>query len=131
MPVALPGYSKIAALAIIRPPTMTRHKQIADLQKEWSDSSRWKKTTRGYCAEDVVRLRGSIQPEYTYARQGAIKLWALIHGAANKGYVNCLGALTAGQALQQAKAGVEAIYLSGWQVAAEPPVVSGYAGRMF
>ncbi len=98
---------------------MTRQKQITALQKEWNESSRWKNTTRGYGAEDVVRLRGSVQPEYTYARRGAIKLWALIHGTANKGYVNCLGALTAGQAVQQAKAGVEAIYLSGWQVAAD------------
>jgi isocitrate lyase len=67
----------------------------------------------------VVRLRGSVQPELTYARRGAEKLWSQIHGSAKKGYVNCLGALTAGQALQQAKAGVEAIYLSGWQVAAD------------
>jgi isocitrate lyase len=98
---------------------MTRQEQIKALQKEWAESPRWKDITRSYSAEDVVRLRGSIQPEFTYARQGAIKLWAQIHGAANKGYVNCLGALTAGQAVQQAKAGIEAIYLSGWQVAAD------------
>ena len=98
---------------------MTRQEQIETLQKEWAESPRWKDITRSYSAEDVVRLRGSIQPEYSYARRGAIKLWAQIHGATNKGYVNCLGALTAGQAVQQAKAGIEAIYLSGWQVAAD------------
>ncbi|MDD9858083.1 MAG: isocitrate lyase/phosphoenolpyruvate mutase family protein, partial [Gammaproteobacteria bacterium] len=98
---------------------MTRQEQIAALQKEWDESPRWKDTRRGYSADDVVRLRGSVQVEHTCARRGAIQLWALIHGAANKGYVNCLGALTAGQAVQQAKAGIEAIYLSGWQVAAD------------
>ncbi|MGD1991495.1 MAG: isocitrate lyase, partial [Chromatiales bacterium] len=65
------------------------------------------------------RLRGSVQPEYTIARRGAEKLWNLVHGDATKGYVNCMGAITAGQAMQQAKAGIEAIYLSGWQVAAD------------
>jgi isocitrate lyase len=74
---------------------------------------------RAYGAQDVVRLRGSIQPEYTYARLGAEKLWKLINGSSKKGYVNCMGAITAGQAMQQAKAGIEAIYLSGWQVAAD------------
>ncbi len=98
---------------------MTRQEQIQALQREWDESPRWKGITRGYSAEDVVRLRGSLQPEFTYARRGALKLWDLINGAAKKGYVNCLGALTAGQAVQQAKAGIEAIYLSGWQVAAD------------
>lgn len=98
---------------------MTRAEQIAALAKEWAESPRWKNIQRNYTAEDVVRLRGSIQPELTYARRGAEKLFELIHGAAKKGYVNCLGALTAGQAVQQAKAGIEAIYLSGWQVAAD------------
>jgi isocitrate lyase len=60
-----------------------------------------------------------VQPEYTIARRGAEKLWNLVHGDATKGYVNCMGAITAGQAMQQAKAGIEAIYLSGWQVAAD------------
>ena len=99
--------------------SMTRQEQIDSLQREWKENPRWKDITRGYSAEDVVRLRGSVQPELTYAARGARKLWAQVHGAANKGYVNCLGALTAGQAVQQAKAGVEAIYLSGWQVAAD------------
>jgi isocitrate lyase len=60
-----------------------------------------------------------VQPEYTIAKRGAEKLWNLVHGNARKGYVNCMGAITAGQAMQQAKAGIEAIYLSGWQVAAD------------
>ncbi len=66
-----------------------------------------------------MRLRGSVQPEHTLARRGAVKLWDLIHGSAKKGYVNSMGAITAGQAMQQAKAGIEAVYLSGWQVAAD------------
>ncbi len=98
---------------------MTREEQAQNLQREWDTNPRWKDVCRTYSAEDVVRLRGSVQPEYTYARNGAEKLWKLINGGAEKGYVNCLGALTAGQALQQAKAGIEAIYLSGWQVAAD------------
>ncbi|MCY4227436.1 MAG: isocitrate lyase [Gammaproteobacteria bacterium] len=98
---------------------MTREEQAQHLQREWDTNPRWKDVRRTYTAEDVVRLRGSVQPEYTYARNGAGKLWKLINGDARKGYVNCLGALTAGQALQQAKAGIEAIYLSGWQVAAD------------
>ena len=74
---------------------------------------------RTYSAADVVRLRGSVQPANTLADLGARKLWDLVTGDAKKGYVNCLGALTAGQAMQQVKAGIEAIYLSGWQVAAD------------
>ena len=98
---------------------LTREQQIQALEKEWASNPRWKDVSRGYTAADVVRLRGSVQPEFTYARNGAEKLWELIHGRARKGYVNCMGAITAGQAMQQAKAGVEAIYLSGWQVAAD------------
>ena len=93
--------------------------QATALETEWANNPRWRHVKRGYTAADVVRLRGSIQPELTLARIGAEKLWAQINGGAKKGYVNCLGALTAGQAIQQAKAGVEAIYLSGWQVAAD------------
>lgn len=92
---------------------------VAALEKEWAENPRWKGVKRGYSAEDVIRLRGSVQPEYTYARRGAEKLWDLVNGDAKKGYVNCMGALTGGQAMQQAKAGIEAIYLSGWQVAAD------------
>ena len=98
---------------------MTREEQVAALEKEWAENPRWANINRGYSAEDVVRLRGSVQPEYTIARRGAEKLWNLVHGDATKGYVNCMGAITAGQAMQQAKAGIEAIYLSGWQVAAD------------
>ena len=100
-------------------PGMSRQEQIKQLEKEWAENPRWRDVRRGYRAEDVVRLRGSIQPECTYARRGAEKLWGMVNGGAKKGYINCLGALTAGQAVQQAKAGIEAIYLSGWQVAAD------------
>jgi isocitrate lyase len=96
-----------------------RKDQIKKLQKEWDSNSRWQNVRRDYSAEDVVRLRGSFIPEYSLATKGANKLWNLVNGKAKKGYVNSLGALTAGQALQQVKAGIEAIYLSGWQVAAD------------
>ncbi len=98
---------------------MTREQQIAALEKEWAENPRWKGVKRGYSAADVVRLRGSVQPEYTLAKRGAEKLWDLCNGGAKKGYVNAFGAITAGQAMQQAKAGLEAVYLSGWQVAAD------------
>ena len=98
---------------------MNRHEQIKVLQKDWQDNPRWSNVKRTYSVEDVVRLRGSVQPECTYARRGSEKLWELVNGTAKKGYVNCMGAITAGQAMQQAKAGIEAIYLSGWQVAAD------------
>jgi isocitrate lyase len=95
---------------------MDRQQQIAALKKDWAENPRWKGITRPYTAEDVVRLRGSVTPEYTLARRGAEKLWKLLH---EEPYINCLGALTGGQAMQQVKAGVKAIYLSGWQVAAD------------
>jgi len=99
--------------------TKSRDQQIAELEKDWATNPRWKGVKRPYSAEDVVRLRGSLQIEHTLARRGSEKLWDLVNGSAKKGYVNSLGALTGGQALQQAKAGIEAIYLSGWQVAAD------------
>ena len=99
--------------------TTTRQQQIETLTRDWAVNPRWNGVTRTYGAADVVRLRGSVQPDATFARNGADKLWHLIHGGASKGYLNCLGALTGGQAVQQAKAGIEAIYLSGWQVAAD------------
>ena len=99
--------------------TLTRQQQIEQLENDWKTNPRWAGVKRTYSAEDVVRLRGSVQIEHTLARRGAERLWQLINGDAKKGYVNCLGALTGGQALQQAKAGIEAIYLSGWQVAAD------------
>ncbi|MEZ5477138.1 MAG: isocitrate lyase [Thiolinea sp.] len=98
---------------------MTREEQIAALEKDWAENPRWKGVTRGYSAADVVRLRGSLQPEHTLAKAGAEKLWERVNGGAKKGYVNAFGAITAGQAMQQAKAGLEAVYLSGWQVAAD------------
>jgi isocitrate lyase len=98
---------------------MTRDEQIAALEQDWQENPRWNAVTRGYSATDVVRLRGSVQPENTLARMGGEKLWAQVNGAAKKGYVNSMGAITGGQAMQQAKAGIEAIYLSGWQVAAD------------
>ena len=98
---------------------MNRKEQIKVLEQDWKDNPRWNNVKRPYTAEDVVRLRGSVQPEFTYARRGAEKLWDLVNGSSKKGYVNCMGAITAGQAMQQAKAGIEAIYLSGWQVAAD------------
>ncbi len=97
----------------------SRKEQIQELEQDWASNPRWTDVQRGYSAADVVRLRGSVQPEHTYAKRGAEKLWQLVHGDASKGYVNCMGAITGGQALQQAKAGIEAIYLSGWQVAAD------------
>ena len=97
---------------------MTREDQIKALEKDWAENPRWLDVERGYSAADVVRLRGSVQPEYTWP-SAAPRSWGLVHGDAKKGYVNCMGALTGGQAVQQAKAGIEAIYLSGWQVAAD------------
>ena len=94
----------------------TREEQIKALEKDWATNPRWKSVKRGYTAADVVRLRGSVQVEHTLARSGAEKLWKLTN---TEPYVNCLGALTGGQAMQQVKAGVKAIYLSGWQVAAD------------
>ena len=98
---------------------MNRKEQTKQLQNEWKTSKRWANVKRGYSADDVVRLRGSFVPECSVAKKGADKLWSLINGSSKKGYVNCLGALTGGQAMQQVKAGIEAIYLSGWQVAAD------------
>lgn len=98
---------------------MTREEQIKQLEKDWAENPRWANVKRGYTAEDVVRLRGSVQPEHTLAKRGAEKLWEKVNGTATKGYVNAFGAITAGQAMQQAKAGLEAVYLSGWQVAAD------------
>ena len=95
---------------------LSREQQIQALQKDWTSNPRWKGIERGYSAADVVRLRGSFPFEHTLARRGAEKLWDLLH---TEPYVNCLGALTGGQAMQQVKAGVKAIYLSGWQVAAD------------
>ena len=95
---------------------MNREKMIADIQKDWDENPRWKNVKRTYSAEDVVRLSGSVHRAYAYARLGSEKLWNLLN---EEPYINCLGALTGGQAVQQVKAGIKAIYLSGWQVAAD------------
>ena len=93
-----------------------RQKQIAALEQDWAEKPRWKGVRRGYSAQDVVRLRGSINIEHTLAKLGAEKLWKLCN---ERPFVNSLGALTGNQAMQQVRAGVPAIYLSGWQVAAD------------
>jgi isocitrate lyase len=91
-------------------------KQADALQKEWETNPRWKGVERTYTAEEVVRLRGSVVEEHTLARNGAEKLWNLI---TTEDYINALGALTGNQAVQQVRAGLKAIYLSGWQVAGD------------
>jgi isocitrate lyase len=91
---------------------------------DWKNNERWSNVERPYTAEDVIRLRGTVQVEYTLARRGAERLWRSIH---DKPYVNALGALTGNQAMQQVKAGLQAIYLSGWQVAAD----ANTAGTMY
>jgi len=95
---------------------MNRQEEIAKLEKDWNENPRWKGVKRGYTAADVVRLRGSVKIEHTLAKLGAEKLWKKCN---EMPFVNSLGALTGNQAMQQVKAGVPAIYLSGWQVAAD------------
>jgi isocitrate lyase len=97
----------------------TIREQAARLQTEWQQDPRWAGTERTYTAEDVIRLRGSVQEEHTLARLGAQRLWSLLQ---SEDYVNALGALTGNQAVQQVRAGLKAIYLSGWQVAADANV---------
>src|SRR3569833_2250973 len=94
----------------------TREEQARQLQQQWETDPRWKGVKRSYTAEDVYRLRGSVQVEHTLARRGAEKLWKMLH---EKPFVHSLGAMTGNQAMQQVRAGVPAIYLSGWQVAAD------------
>ena len=89
---------------------------VADLERQWATEPRWSGIERPYPAADVVRLRGSVPVEYSLARQGAERLWVLLH---DEDYVNALGAMTGGQAVEMVKAGLQAIYLSGWQVAAD------------
>ncbi|MDP8950779.1 MAG: isocitrate lyase [Actinomycetota bacterium] len=102
---------------------MLNGNQAAEIAKEW-ESPRWEGITRPYTAEDVARLRGSVRIEYTLARMGAERLWDLMH---ERRLLRALGALTGNQAVQQVKAGLEAIYLSGWQVAAD----ANLAGQMY
>ena len=96
--------------------TLTREQQIAALEKDWAENPRWKGIKRSYTAADVVRLRGSLKIEHTLAQRGAEKLWTLVN---TEPFINALGALTGNQAMQQVKAGLKAIYLSGWQVAGD------------
>jgi isocitrate lyase len=98
------------------PEVSVLRQQAQALQQSWDTDPRWKATTRAYTAEAVVRLRGSIQEEHTLARQGAERLWQLLNSEA---YINSLGAMTGNQAVQQVRAGLKAIYLSGWQVAGD------------
>ena len=102
----------------------TREEQIRALEQDWSQNPRWKGIRRDYTAADVVRLAGSVRIEHTLARRGAEKLWSLVN---TEPFVNTLGALTGNQAMQQVKAGLKAIYLSGWQVAGD----ANLAGEMY
>ena len=94
------------------------------IQKDWDTNPRWAGITRNYTAADVVRLRGTVHVEHSIARLGAEKLWGYLQ---KEDFVNALGALTGNQAMQQVKAGLKAIYLSGWQVAAD----ANLAGQMY
>jgi isocitrate lyase len=102
----------------------SREQQAAALEKDWAQNPRWKGVKRSYSAADVVRLRGSLAIEHTIAKRGAEKLWNLVN---TEPFVNTLGALTGNQAMQQVKAGLKAIYLSGWQVAGD----ANSAGEMY
>lgn len=102
---------------------MTREEQIRQIEESWK-TDRWAGVERTYSAADVVKLRGSVVVEQTLARMGAERLWNLVN---TEDYVNALGALTGNQAMQQVKAGLKAIYLSGWQVAAD----ANLSGHMY
>ena len=102
----------------------TTKSRIEQVELDWSTNPRWRNITRPYSAEEVVKLRGSLDIEYTVARRGAEKLW---HKLNNQPYVGALGALTGNQAIQEIQAGLEAIYLSGWQVAAD----ANLSGQMY
>src|SRR5690554_2320918 len=101
-----------------------RENAVRNLQRQWSEDSRRQGIKRGYTAEEVIRLRGSVVVEHTLARRGAEKLWSLLQ---EEPFINALGALTGNQAMQQVKAGLKAIYLSGWQVAGD----ANQAGEMY
>ena len=95
---------------------MNKIRSANDIQKEWDTNPRWKNVKRDYSAEEVAKCSGSVRIEHSIAKQGAEKLWKLIN---TEDFVNALGALTGNQAMQQAKAGLKAVYLSGWQVAGD------------
>jgi isocitrate lyase len=102
----------------------SREQQAAAIEKDWAQNPRWRGIERSYRAADVVKLRGSLSVAHTLAQRGADKLWELLH---TQPFVNTLGALTGNQAMQQVKAGLKAIYLSGWQVAGD----ANQAGEMY
>ncbi|WP_046180207.1 isocitrate lyase [Domibacillus tundrae] len=102
----------------------TTQQRVDQLQQAWGNDARWKGIERPYSAEEVIKLRGSIDIEHTLAKRGADKLWSLVN---QENFVNALGALTGNQAVQQVKAGLKAIYLSGWQVAAD----ANLSGNMY
>ena len=105
-------------------PSPSFARQVEELEADWENNSRWHGTRRDYSAAEVVRLRGSVRPECTLARAGAAKLWQRLH---TMDYVHALGAMTGGQAIQFAKAGLPALYLSGWQVAGD----ANLAGQVY
>lgn len=100
------------------------NERAQQLQQSWENDARWTGIKRPYSAEEVIKLRGSIDIEQTLARRGSEKLWNLLN---TEDFINALGALTGNQAMQQVKAGLKAIYLSGWQVAADANI----AGQMY
>jgi isocitrate lyase len=109
-----------------REKTMTVQTSVsaAELRRDWTQNARWAGITRPYPADEVERLRGTVHIEHSLARLGAEKLWRYLH---EKPFVNALGALTGNQAMQQVRAGLDAIYLSGWQVAGD----ANLAGQMY
>ncbi len=135
MPANENGNHKTAQPEFPAPPTHSHHASGEErgsrrpsaqdrLNYDWNNTPRWKGIERPYSAEDVIRLRGSIQIEHTLARMGAERLWELLQ---TEPYVNALGAVTGNQAVQQVQAGLKAIYVSGWQVAAD----ANNAGQMY
>jgi len=103
---------------------MNKLRSAKEIQQDWDTNPRWKNVKRDYTAEEVVRCSGSVRIEHSLAKNGAEKLWNLIN---TEDYVNALGALTGNQAMQQAKAGLKAVYLSGWQVAGD----ANSSGQMY
>src|ERR1039458_4432855 len=95
---------------------MNKQEKVNALITEWTSNPRWKQIERPYTAEEVVNLSGTVKIEHTLAALGAAKLWKMLH---SEKYVAALGALTGNQAIQEVQAGLKAIYLSGWQVAAD------------
>ena len=103
---------------------MYHPRTTTEITNDWTDHPRWQNVRRDYSVDEVARLRGSLHVEHSLARRGAERLWQLINF---EPYVNALGALTGNQAVQMAEAGLQAIYLSGWQVAAD----ANNAGQMY